>query len=268
MTNINVLGEAKNECTDKLCSVITPITIEVMLTLYNDAAEMSKGKKQLTQFQKLLQEVKTWNDSIIHENTKRVCDSCNYFRDVLTAIFICYTKIMSSIRLGKVSKSISLKIPKNEIFIHTVFKELADNLYNSPHFLQEMSAYEIKQELTRRNRKAIESAVKQLVPLDEIFKTYISVGDEHMVNDTDDESSDPDVDSEDEGEGEEVPAQEEGGFPECHPEEEPEPEGEMPESLEESTKKIISFGEGPPAEEEEEEEEESLFADAPEKNMR
>ena len=44
MSNINVLGEAKRECTDKLCSVITPVSIDVMLTLYNDAAELSKGR--------------------------------------------------------------------------------------------------------------------------------------------------------------------------------------------------------------------------------
>jgi len=262
MSNINVLGEAKRECTDKLCSVITPITIDVMLTLYNDAAELSKGKKQLTQYQKLLQEVKTWNESIIHENTKKITDSCNYFRDILTAIFICYTKIMSSIRLGKVKKSISLKIPTNEIFVHTVFKELADNLYNSPHFLQELNTYEIKQEMTRRTGKSIESAVKQLVPLDEIFKTYISVGDEHMVDDTDGESSDPEVDSEDE--------QEEGPIEEAPIEEapieegQPEVESTMPQELEESTNKIISFGDN----EEEEEEDDDLFTDAPEKNMR
>lgn len=266
MTNINVLGEAKNECTDKLCSVITPITIEVMLTLYNDALQLSKGKQQLQQFQKLLQEVKTWNDSIIFENTKRICDSCNYFRDILTAIFICYTKIMSSIRLGKVSKSISLKIPKNEIFVHNVFKELAESLYNDPHFLKNTNNYDIKQEMHRRTRKAIESSVKQLVPLDEIFKTYIAIGDEHLLEDSESESSDPEVSSDVEEE-ESQPANE---FPEPAEEEEnempmePMEEDEMPESLEESTKKIISFGDEEPAEEEEEE---TLFEDAREKNI-
>ena len=269
MSNINVLGEAKSECTDKLCSVITPVTIDVMLTLYNDASEMSKGKQQLIQYQKLLQEVKSWNESIIFDNTKRVCDSCNYFRDILTAIFICYTKIMSSIRLGKVKKSISLKIPSNEIFVHAVFKELADNLYNDPYFLQEKNPYEIKQEMVRRNRKAIESAVKQLVPLDEIFKTYISVGDEHTLEGTDDESSDPDIDSDVEEPEAEAPApvEESSEFPSCEPEAE---EGtEMPEELEDTTNKIISFGdEGDAPPNTEEEEEEDLFPDAPEKNVR
>ena len=110
--NINVLVEAKHECTDKLTRVIAPVVIEVMLTLYNDAFELSKGRQTLNQYQKLLQEVKTWSDSINHDITLRILESCNYFRDILNGrIFICYTKIMSSIRLGTVKKSISLKDP-------------------------------------------------------------------------------------------------------------------------------------------------------------
>ena len=268
--NINVLVEAKNECTDKLTRVIAPVVIEVMLTLYNDAIEMSKGRQALNQYQKLLQEVKTWSDSINHDNTLRILESCNYFRDILTAVFICYTKIMSSIRLGTVKKSISLKIPSNEIFIHSVCKELADSLYNDPYFLQELSEYNIKKDMTERVHVAIETSIKILSPLDQILKTYVNLSDEIDMGE-DEESSDPDIESENENEEnlldeardqeEPVMNQEEPVMNQEEPvmnQEEPGEEPVMEPHLEEATDKIISFGDG---------EEEDLFPEAPEKNM-
>ena len=270
--NINVLVEAKHECTDKLTRVIAPVVIEVMLTLYNDAIEMSKGRQALSQYQKLLQEVKTWSDSINHDNTLRILESCNYFRDILTAVFICYTKIMSSIRLGTVKKSISLKIPSDEIFVHTVCKEFADSLYNDPYFLQEMNDYNIKKEMTARIHVAIETSIKILSPLDQILKTYVNLSEEIDMGEDDEESSDPDIDSEDEGQDQEQPQDmeqepgqeqemeqpQENLFDEARDQEEP----SMEPHLEEATDKIISFGEG-----EGEGEGEDLFPEAPEKNM-
>ena len=261
MSNINVLVEAKNECTDKLNRVISPVAIEVMLTLYNDAYELTKGRQQLTQFQKLLQEVKSWNESIINDNTTKICEACSYFRDVLTAVFICYTKIMSSIRLGTVKKSINLKIPTNEIFVHTVLKDLADSLYNDPFFLQETkSNYEIKKEMCQRTKVAIGNAIQLLSPLDEILKTYVATtADEFTMEDEDEESEDPEIDSDmEEEEEEEAPVVEETPVVA----EEPSTE-EMEPELEDATSKIISFGDENKGEEEEEEEEESLFDDAP-----
>ena len=66
------MSKPKNECTDKLTRVMAPVIIEVMLTLYNDSVEMSKGRQALKQYQKLLQEVKTWSDTINHDNTQRI----------------------------------------------------------------------------------------------------------------------------------------------------------------------------------------------------
>ena len=255
MSNINVLVEAKNECTDKLSRVISPLAIEVMLTLYNDAYELTKGRQQLTQFQKLLQEVKSWNESIIHDNTDKICESCSYFRDVLTAVFICYTKIMSSIRLGTVKKSINLKIPTNEIFVHTVLKDLADSLYNDPFFLQEKkSDYEIKKEMCARTKIAIGNAIQLLSPLDEILKTYVATtADEFTMEDgeNEEESDDPDINSDMEEEEEE---EEEEPLPVVT--EEVPSTAEMEPELEDATSKIISFSD-------EKEEEETLFDDAP-----
>jgi hypothetical protein len=273
MTNsINVLVEAKNECTDKLTRVISPVAIEVMLTLYNDAIEMSKGRQPLSQYQKLLQEVKSWSDTINHDNTQRIIESCNYFRDILTAVFICYTKIMSSIRLGTVKKSISLKIPTDEIFVHTVFKELADSLYNDPYFLQEMTEYHIKKEMTARVHHSIETSIKILSPLDQILKTYVNLTEEIDMGE-DDESSDPDIDSDTEQPEAVDPIEEqEDLFPQdmehqgqeqdMDQHQELAPADDMEPHLEEATDKIISFGQ-----EEEEEEDEDLFPEAPEKNM-
>ena len=270
MSNTNILVEAKNECTHKLCRVIGPVAIESMLTLYNDASELSRGKKILVQYQKLLQEVKSWNESIVADHTKQVTDSCGYFRDLLNAIFISYTKIMSSIRLGGGKKSINIKVPKNSLFIHTVLIELADSLYHDPHFLQEQEPYVIKQEMLARTSNAIESTIKILSPLDEILKTYVTAGDQVYDPEDDDgeESTDPEVESDNEEPQEEEEEmvsgqQQQQQFPEVQEEEEVQEEDDV-ESNHSEEKTIPMDNEPPVIPSGEQEEEEDLFPSAPE----
>ena len=173
---------------------------------------------------------------------------------------------MSSIRLGTVKKSISLKIPSDEIFVHSVCKELADSLYNDPYFIQELKEYNIKKEMTDRIHVAIETSIKILSPLDQILKTYVNLSEEIDMGE-DEESSDPDIESE--GETEQQPEQpEQPQEPQEGGEEEnlfgdtiEQGETVMEPNLEEATDKIISFGEG------DDDGEEDLFPEAPEKNM-
>ena len=107
--------------------------IESFDAMYNEASKMSKGKKVLVSFQTLLKDVPNFSNSMIKQHTDAIIDRCSYFSDLLAAVFVASTKIMSSVRLRQDTAKISLKLPTNDIFIHTVFIEAAKNLYADPY---------------------------------------------------------------------------------------------------------------------------------------
>ena len=57
MDNLNVLVEAKKEYLGQLCLIMCPAMIEVFHDMYNEAVALSKGRKVLVMYQKLLKEV-------------------------------------------------------------------------------------------------------------------------------------------------------------------------------------------------------------------
>jgi hypothetical protein len=62
---LNVLVEAKKEYLNQLCIMMCPFIIEAFEEMYKKAEEMSRGRQVLIQYQQLLKDVQTWNDSII-----------------------------------------------------------------------------------------------------------------------------------------------------------------------------------------------------------
>ena len=52
--SINVMVEAKKEYTAQLCNILCPLMIETFHTMYLEASKISRGKKVLIQYQKLL----------------------------------------------------------------------------------------------------------------------------------------------------------------------------------------------------------------------
>jgi hypothetical protein len=216
MDGLTVLVEAKKEYLAQLCCVMCPQMIVVFELLYNEANNISKGKKVLAQYQKLLKEVPNWNNHMIHQHVDKMTSSCGWFSDLLAAVFVSYVKILSSVRLGSENKKISLKLPSNDVFVHGCFTNAAKELYKDPFvYHEEMSEYDRDANLTRRFVTCIESTVKDMIPIQEILKTYISRKDEIEMN------SNPEPDSEDPEVEEPFPAEEEPPPP-------PVPEGTTP----------------------------------------
>ena len=149
--------------------------IESFDAMYNEASKMSKGKKVLVSFQSLLKDVPNFSNSMIKQHTDAIIDRCSYFSDLLAAVFVASTKIMSSVRLRQDTAKISLKLPTNDIFIHTVFIEAAKNLYADPYvFHDDAPQHKRDEELRARFGIAIERAVKSLIPIKEILETYMT----------------------------------------------------------------------------------------------
>ena len=175
MDNLNVLVEAKKEYLGQLCLIMCPVMIEVFQDMYDEATKLSKGRKTLIMFQKLLKEVPNWSNQMSAQHTNNIADRCAWFNDLLAAVFVACTKILSAVRLKSDNKKISLKLPTNEVFIQTCYNNVAKDLYKDPYiFHEEQSEYVRDEQLTQRISTCIESTVKELIPVQQILQTYMS----------------------------------------------------------------------------------------------
>jgi len=226
MDNLNIMVEAKKEYMGQLYLIMCPPMIEVFQDMYDEATKLSKGRKTLIMFQKLLKEVPNWSNAMSKQHSDNIANRCAWFNDLVAAVFVACTKILSAVRLKADNKKISLKLPTNEVFIQTCYNNIAKDLYKDPYvFHEEQSEYARDDELTRRFSTCIEATVKELIPVQEILQTYMSQESRNIDLDSQvHDSEDPDVfDASDET----FPEPEMESFPEDEPmmnvEEEPEP---------------------------------------------
>ena len=213
---LNVLVEAKKEYMAQLCKLMSQAMIQAFQDMYKEAEKMSKGKKVLLQYQKLLKEVPNWNDHIVKTHADAACNSCSWFSDLLAAVFVSYVKILSSVRLKSESKKISIKLPTNPLFIHTCYINAAKNLYKDPYvYHEEQSEFDRDANLIPRFTAAIEMTIQELLPVQQILSTYMSQTGTQVDLDPDEDAGledtiDPEVDdSPIEPEPEPVPVPEE-----------------------------------------------------------
>jgi len=274
MDNLNVLVEAKREYLGQLSHLMCPVMIETFDKIFEEAYTMSKGRKVLIMFQKLLKEVPNWNEGMSRQHTDNIANRCAWFNDLLAAVFVSCVKILSSVRLGKDNKKISLKLPTNETFIQTCYNNVAKELYKDPYiFTESQNEHARDEQLFQRFSAVIEASVRELIPVQQILQTYMNNENEDIdvggeAEDTEDpefvdEYPEPEGGDEPQpgGEGEEMPSEMEPQ-PMGEPEAEPEPTQES--SPFDNEFKTISTQEPPQHEEEDDEEEPVLFPDASE----
>lgn len=211
--SLGILVEAKKEYTNQLCILMCPVMIGVFQDMYEEAVRMSKNKKPLLQYQRLLKEVPNWSNAMSKKHEDNIVNRCTWFSDLLAAVFVSHVKILSSVRLKSDSKKISLKLPNNGVFIQTCYNNCARSLYNDPYvYHDEMSEHVRDDMLTKRFSECIETTIKELIPVQQILSTYMSAAPESNIDVGDDDefqdSLDPEVTEDDE-----LPQQEDPGFP-------------------------------------------------------
>jgi hypothetical protein len=197
--SLNILVEAKKEYLHQMVSVMSPMIIETFQDLYNDAKKISKNKKVLLHYQKILKEVVNWNNHMVRQHTDAICHSCGWFNDLLAAVFVSYVKIFSSVRLNMGNKKISIKLPTNDIFIHGCYINMAKDIYKDPYvFHDDMTEYEREENLNGRLMRALEITIKDMIPVQDILKAYISqdnnTRDLDVMSEAPDDAEDPEID--------------------------------------------------------------------------
>jgi Family of unknown function (DUF5764) len=174
MESTAILVEAERKFMTKLCNAMTPVMVDAFYELYKKAVEISGGRQVLIKYQVLLQEVQHWNNTIAKQHTDAIIKACSMFPNLLAAVFVISVKIMSSVRISSESKKINIKLPSNDVFVHSCYIAAAKSLYEDPYDIcDKMSDTERRVKLSKRFAELIKEVVDDFIPVQQILDTYI-----------------------------------------------------------------------------------------------
>ena len=175
---INVLVEAKLEYTKQLISLLSPRIYGLLKEIYISNCSQDK-KYELKNFQLALSEIPSWDQFKIQELTDKILEKvkCEWIDELLTAVFVSNTRILTAVQMRKSNKKLKLEVPKFSIFIHKCFIECARELYKNPYLM----LYDDKPEIIHQNmretfniiKESINETIRKLLPFKEILKKYL-----------------------------------------------------------------------------------------------
>lgn len=181
---LSVYSEAKAEYTRQLSVFLVPSLETYYLDLLQTAKDQSPTpQKALWQFQNLLQSIPDWNqDKVIRETEKIQEDcKCDYLEELLTAVFIAHTKVLSAIRLTTKQNKLQITIPKIDHFLHRVLSECARSLWTNAYLFAESTSIEKQKNLRQVEsliKEAILQAIRGMLPVKKILREYLHNDDE------------------------------------------------------------------------------------------
>ena len=177
---INVYADAKGEYTRQLTQFSQPAITSYFLRLLEETKESEKDpRKILMSFQNSLKNVAEWNhekvQKEIHNLVKDI--NCDYYEDLLSAVFVAHTKVLSAIRLTSKQKKLQITIPKIEHFLHHTLIECARILWSNV-FLFTPSGTSIERQKNLRQieqliQDGILQSIRGMLPVKNILKEYL-----------------------------------------------------------------------------------------------
>lgn len=193
--NVNVLSEAKNEYSSRLVTILTPLVIEGIRSIFNEACQLCQDndeeEKYLMTFQNFLSRVPKWNTTIIEEEKNRILQSsgCGYLDDLITCVHITQLKILTSIRVSQKQKKIDIDIPKLDTFIHKCYIQFARKLYQNVYLFEKdlvpLNIQKNNREIELICQECILQVTRDSMPVEKILRAYIDkTVDEEVIEET------------------------------------------------------------------------------------
>lgn len=180
---ISNLYESKNEWCSRLVSIFTPLVMDGIRSIFNEAWKMcvdtDELNKYLMTFQNLLSRIPKWNEVIIEQERKRIVEKsgCNYLEDLITCVHIIQLKVLTCIRVGNKQKKIDISIPKLDTFIHKVYIHVARKVYTNVYLFEKNVTPLQYQKNTRELELIIQEcilvAIRESIPTEDIIKAYM-----------------------------------------------------------------------------------------------
>jgi len=177
---INVYADAKGEYTRQLTQFSQPAITSYFLRLLEETKESEKDpRKILMTFQNSLKNVAEWNHEKVQKEINNLVKeiNCDYYEDLLSAVFVAHTKVLSAIRLTSKQKKLQITIPKIEHFLHHTLIECARILWSNV-FLFTPSGTSIERQKNLRQieqliQDGILQSIRGMLPVKNILKEYL-----------------------------------------------------------------------------------------------
>ena len=215
METASLYSEARNEYLKQMATWIVPPLVEFFRNQYNTIYE-KEGKKVMGAFQTYCSEVPRWNQDVIDANIGIILDNCrcDYMEELMTAVFIAYTKMLTAIRINSRQKKLQITLPKLDHFLHRVFIECARSFWKAPYlFAHELAPIEKQKNILQAEQMctdALSGAVRSLLPVKSILRDYLDDGDDaDMVADIEKEEKNEDDEKDEKDEADENNVEEE-----------------------------------------------------------
>jgi hypothetical protein len=188
MNKSNGIVQAKEEYTKELINILTEPMCCKFLTIYENVSKNSKNKREvIINYQRSLQEIPLWNQGIINTEVSKIQEKCEFLDDLVAAIFVTNVKILSSIKMGKEKQKIQVTMPKTDQFIHKIYTNAAQTLYDNPYiFSNQYDGQKRKSEIILFVQNSIENTIRTNLPFRNILQNYLG----NTVNESDSDDSD------------------------------------------------------------------------------
>jgi hypothetical protein len=151
-------------------------------------AVTSKAKSTLSEFQDSLSQIPEWNIDKVQRETTTMLNSvtCDYIDDLITAVFIAHTKILSAIRLhSKPRRKINITVPKPDHFMHRTMSECSRLLWSNVYlFSDSVSSIDRQKNVNEVNRfleEGILQAIRNLLPVKSILRDSLQEDEEDSI---------------------------------------------------------------------------------------
>ena len=180
--NIPIFAQAKVEYTKQLIEILYPHMYDGIKSIYDESKIIYSTKTTtpiLLLFRELLEKVPIWNGEIIDSECSRIINNskCDWIDDLITAVFISHTKILTSIGPNQSFQKINVTIPKTSSFIHKSYINVARELWKNPYlFNEQVPGHEYQRnskEIENIIRICIENTIRHLLPIKEILKEHL-----------------------------------------------------------------------------------------------
>jgi len=189
--NTPIFAQAKIEYTAQLIDMLYSHMFDGVKSIYEESKliySSRSGIPILLVFRELLEKVPIWNSEIIDSECSRIINNsnCDWIDDLITAVFISHTKILTSIGPNQSFEKINITIPRTSTFIHKSYINTARELWKNPYLFNEnVPGHEFQKnnkEIENIIRKCIENTIRNLLPIKEILREHLEGETDSILN--------------------------------------------------------------------------------------
>ena len=168
--NVNVLVAAKEEYTKQLISTIQGGIYDIIKQIYTESQKNNiRRLVSYSNFQKELKSVPNWASFKLDEKLHTINSKYPYLMDLVTAIFVSHVKILACVRLKSDDKSVKIKVPNLNTFLHKIIINCSECIYYTPDIIEDN-----KTKIFEIINGSINETIANQIPIEYILNEYLS----------------------------------------------------------------------------------------------